>query len=162
MGKEMPNVSNVFQLVKDLNIHVKEKHPKFHYKCKYCTKKFQNFASKYKHGCKHSMPNHICEDCQKGFFFKKDLQVHSCVHSGQGKFPCTNFPNKYNTRASMNTHCIVHQNQKFTCKKRPTFSTNTLPNLHQHQRGKHGRGCMSPCGKQFDWPPKMFRHKKVQ
>ena len=92
-----PVCTDVFQLVKDLNSHVKEKHPKFQYKCKYCTKKFQNFASKYKHKRKHGLPNHVCDQCQKGFFFKKDLIVHIRVHSGQGLFPCTNCPNKCNT-----------------------------------------------------------------
>ena len=111
--------------------------------------------------------NTVCQTmfvktARRDFSFKKDLQVHSCVHSGQGKSPCTNCPNKYNSRASMDAHHIVHQNQKFTCEKCPTFSTNTLPNLHQHQRNKHGQGWRSPCGKQFDWPPKMFRQKKVQ
>ena len=34
----------------------------------------------------------------------------------------------------MDTHCIVHQNKKFTCDKCSTFYTNTLPNLCQHER----------------------------
>ena len=133
-----PMCLDVFQLVKDLNVHIKERHPKFCYKCNYCTKKFQNYASKYKHERKHSVPSHVCAECHKRFFFNKDLQVHLCVHSGQGTFPCTNCPNKYNTRTAMDTHCIVHQNKKFTCDKCSTFYTNTLPNLHQHERGKHG------------------------
>ena len=60
----------------------------------------------------------------------------------------------------MDAHRIVHLNQQFRCEKCPTFCTNTAPNLRQHKRGKHGRGWKSPCGKRFDWPPKMFRHKK--
>ena len=123
-------------------------------------KKFQNFASKYKHKRKHGLPNQVCDQCQKGFFFKKDLVVHLRVHSGQGLFPCTNCPNKYNTWAAMDAHHIVHQNQKFPCEKCPTFSTKTRPNLRQYQRGKHGQGWKSPCGKHFDWLLKMFRRKK--
>ena len=60
----------------------------------------------------------------------------------------------------MDTHRIMHQNNKYTCEKCPTFSTDTPANLHQHQRGKHGKGWKAPCRKRYDWPAKMFRHKK--
>ena len=39
-------------------------------------------------------------------------------------------------------------------------NTDTAPNLRQHQRGKHGRGWRVLCGKHYDWPAKMYRHKK--
>ena len=96
----------------------------------------------------------------KRIFFKKDLQVHSCVHTGQGRFRCTNCPRHYNTRASMHSHHLVHQNKKYTCPKCPTFSTDTPTNLCQHQRGKHCLGWKAPCGKRYYWAPKIFCHKK--
>ena len=151
-----PVCKQVFNLVKDVNLHVKQAHPRFRYKCKYCTKKIQNYASRYKHERKHGTPNHMCKHCQKEFFFKKDLTVHSRVHTGQGQFRSTNCPNYYNTRAAMDTHRIVHQNNKYTCEKCPTFSTDTPANLHQHQRGKHGKGWKAPCGKRYDWPQRCL------
>ena len=54
-----PVCKQVFNLVKDVNLHVKQDHPQFRYKCKYCTKKFQNYASCYKHERKHGTPNHM-------------------------------------------------------------------------------------------------------
>ena len=79
-----PMCKQVYHLVKEVNDHIKDKHPKFRYKCRYCIKKYQNYASRYKHEKKHREPNHVFQDCQKAFFFKKDLMVHSCVHTGQG------------------------------------------------------------------------------
>ena len=74
-------------------------------------------------------PNHVCQECQEGFFFEKDLMVHSHVHTGHSRFHCTNCSNYYNTWAAMDTQHIVHQNQKYICEKCPTFSTDNPANL---------------------------------
>ena len=36
-----PVCKQVFHLVKNVNLHVKQYHPQFRYKCKYCTNKFK-------------------------------------------------------------------------------------------------------------------------
>ena len=66
----------------------------------------------------------------------------------------------YTTRVAMDTHRVTHQGNKLSCAKCPFFSTDTQANLRQHNRGKHGKGWHSPCGKSYDWPAKMFCHKK--
>ena len=106
-----PVCKEIYHLVKDLNKHIKKNHTKFRYKCTYCTKRFLNYASRYKHERKHGTLSHICGQCQKGFFFKKDLTVHYRIHSGKGLFRCTNCTNTYTTRVAMDTHRLVHQQQ---------------------------------------------------
>ena len=145
--------------MKDLNKHIKENHTKFRYKCTYCTRRFLNYASRYKHERKHGTPSHICGQCQKGFFFKKDLTAHYRIHSGKGLFRCTNCTNTYTTRAAMDTHRLVHQQQKYLCDK-CNFTMDTTANLRQHERGRHRRGWKAACGKRYDWPAKMFHHKR--
>ena len=143
---------DIFNLVKDLNVHIKEKHPRFRYKCTHCTRRFLNYASRYKHDRKQGTPSHVCKQCKKGFK-KNNLTVHSWIHSGKGLFHCTNCSNTYITRAAMDTHRLVHLQPKFQCDK-CNLSMDTAANLRQHQRGKHGRGWKAPCGKRYDWPAK--------
>ena len=90
-----------------------------------------------------------------------NLTIHECTHSRTGLFRCTNCPRQYTTHAAMDNHRLTHQGKKYTCPKWPYFSMDTEPNSRQHTWGKHGKGWCTPCGKRFDWPPKMFRHQKM-
>ena len=65
--------------------------------------------------------------------------MHSLIHSGKGLFRCTNCTNMYTTRAAMDTHRLVQQQQKFQCDN-CNLSTDTAANLTQHQGGKQGAG----------------------
>ena len=57
----------------------------------------------------------------------------------------------------MDTHRLVHQQQKYSCDK-CNFTTDKTANLRQHERGRYGRGWKAACGKRYDWPTKMFCH----
>ena len=53
-------------------------------------------------------------------------------------------------------HFKVYIDQKFDCNQ----CSLSQANLHQHIRGAHDSGWVSPCGITYSWPPKMFRHRK--
>ena len=98
----------------------------------------------------------MCVTLAKRDFFKKDLKAHQHVQMGKGRFRCTNCLNMFNTKAAIDVHCLVHQNEEYKYPKCLTFPTNMPTNIRQHERGKHRKGWKAPCGQRFDWPPKMF------
>ena len=42
----------LFLLQKDMNIHLKNHHPDFHFKCSYCPEDYKTYNGWYKHECK--------------------------------------------------------------------------------------------------------------
>ena len=66
-----PVCKQIFDLRREVNLHVSQKHPTFKYKCRYCGKTYINYASKYKHQNSHSPLKHVCKLCSKKFQFKK-------------------------------------------------------------------------------------------
>ena len=106
-------------------------------------RKFMNYASCYKHQKTHSRAPHVCHKCGKSFWFPMNFKIHERTHTGCGLIPCTNCTNKYTTCAAMDTHCLMHQGQKFTCQQCLYLRTNTQVNLCQHEPGKHGKGWRS-------------------
>ena len=154
-----PICKKIFPLRREVNLHVSKKHPNFKYKCRYCPKAYINYASKYKHQKSHGFYKNICKGCGKKFQFKKNLTVHKRTHTGRGLYRCPTCPLTYTTKRAMDYHFKVHMGTIFRCIN-CSFDTNTEANLRQHVRGAHGPGWVSPCGKRFSWPPKMFRHRK--
>ena len=107
----------------------------------------------------HEVLKHICDVCKKAFQFKKNLTVHKRTHTGVGLCRCLKCPQFCTTKCTMDYHFNMHQNKKFTCTE-CSFSTDTNSNLWQHHHGHHGEGWLAPCGMKFQWPPKLFHHKK--
>ena len=144
---------------KDVNEHIPKKYPNFKYHCRYCSKSYVNYASKYKHENLHGVLKHICNVCHKAFQFKKNLTVHKRRHTGVGLYICPKCPQFYMTKHTMDYHLNMHHNRKFTCTV-CSFSTDTNSNLRQHHLEQHRQGWLAPRGMKFQWPPKLFRHKK--
>ena len=53
-----------------INLHVKGKHPNYHWQCSYCPKRYSTYNAAYKHERNHAAPTHICYTCQKAFHYK--------------------------------------------------------------------------------------------
>ena len=131
----------------------------FKYRCRYCSKSYINYASKYKHQNSHGPLKHVCNICGKKFQLKKNLTVHDRTHAGVRLYQCPRCPQFYTTKRAMDYHFKVHMDQKFDCNQ-CSLSTNNQDNLHQHIIGAHGSWWLSPCGIRYSWAPKMFRHHK--
>ena len=142
-----------------LTAHVKDKHPNFRFKCKYCKNEYVTFSSKFKHEMKHSAPTHVCSFCGKGFYFPLDLSNHEKLHTKKDMVPCTNCDKKFPTQRLMDQHVVTHQQQEHKCDQCNRIC-NTRQNLRQHQKGAHGSGWPAYCGKFFQWPCKLNSHQK--
>ena len=125
----------IFTFMKDFNNHVCSKHTRFRYKCEHCTQKVQNYAGCYKHQKMHLNAPHVCKTCQKGFWCPMKITVHEHTHSRTGLFRCINCPSVCTTCPAMDTHRVTHQGKRFIFPKCPYFSTDTQPNLRQHNQG---------------------------
>ena len=93
-----PICKKIFDLRREVNLHVSQKHPNFKYKCRYCSKAYLNYASKYKHQNSHGLFRHICKVCGKKFQFKKNLTIHNCIHTRRGLYRCPCCPQLYTTK----------------------------------------------------------------
>ena len=135
------NCKVVCKAQKELNDHVRQKHPNFRFKCRYCTLEYITYNAQFKHEQGHDEKPYLCTICNKTFMYKKHLEEHERVHSRKNLFPCPSRGCKrsYTTKAALNAHTIVHEDKQFkcdTCSK--TF--NTKPNIQQRIQGKHGEG----------------------
>ena len=137
-----------------LTRHVKEQHPYFKFKCKYCPKDYVTFSSKYKHEKKHT-----CKYCDRGFFFQQNLINHEKLHTETAMILCTNCSKSFPTKWLMSHHQAMHQNQKCTCDQ-CLCMCNTLANLKQHKQGAHCAELVATCGQTFLWPKKRNSHQK--
>ena len=59
----------IFGLVKDFNIHMKQKHPDLKFRCQHCPKVYDTYNAHYKHEYKHFQLPYKCCHCDKGSFF---------------------------------------------------------------------------------------------
>ena len=123
-----------FTFSKDLNAHLKEKHPGFRYPCQYCSKTFQTANACYKHEVAHGGKTHACNNCDKSFQFPKELELHMRVHTGLGVFTCKICGCIYTTNHTFNQHMKKHTDPPVKCSK-CTLTFSTKADLDQHFRG---------------------------
>ena len=142
-----------------LNVHVKQKHLNFKWKCSYCLAKYATYNAAYKHECAHSGPTHTCDMCQKSFMNKSRLTEHEHLHTQVGLIPCIGkgCKHQFNIRSAMNAHAITYRDLSFDCDKcDKSFKSPTY--LRQHKQGKHEGGFIALCGQIFPWPKPKFYH----
>ena len=145
---------------KDMNSHLKQHHPHFHFKCAHCDNQYKTYNGWYKHERKHQGKCHICEMCTKSFMYPQGLRLHVLTHTKVRLIPCTNCPCKLTDNRNMLAHAATHHSQEFTCDI-CSKKFNMKPNLDQHKRGCHSDGWVTPCGQSVDWPHKLSKHKQV-
>ena len=142
----------VFGLVKDFNIHMKEKHPDVKFRCQHCPKVYDTYNAHYKQEYKHFQLPYKCHHCDKRFLFPGLRAKHEKQHTGVGLLPCTwlGCKSKLSCPDALRQHIVTHTDQHFPCSKcDKDFNTET--NLQQHMKGKHGDGFIALCGAVYDW-----------
>ena len=153
----------VFPYVKELNHHLKSKHPHIKFKCKYCPKVYDCYNSRYKHEATHFELPYRCHFCEKRFQFPKQREKHERQHTGKSLLPCTwpGCKSKLSCTDALNQHLVTHTDERFPCPSSNCEKDfNTLSILKQHLRGKHGDGFISYCGSSFDWSDSRTGHQR--
>ena len=148
---------------RQLNKHMKEQHPDFKYICETCERPFDTYNAWYRHSEHHFELRYGCTECNKRFQFPYQQRNHIKLHTKKGMIPCT-WPkctklftcNKY-----MFQHLQAHTEQTWECTEcDPKKVYQMLSNYKQHQKGFHGEGFKSPCGKVHKWPYLRNKHNK--
>ena len=147
---------------RQLNIHMKAKHPKFKFECSECGEYYSSYNACYKHMVRtHYKKRHICADCAKSFPYPGELKFHMRNHTRKGLLPCTfkGCKKLFTSNKSMFQHLQSHSDKTWECDKcQKTF--NTYSNYRQHMKGKHlPPSLKSYCGKMFVWPYQRTSHQ---
>ena len=162
--KKLPctGCEEIFTLVKDFNIHMKEKHPDLKFRCQHCPKVYDTYNVRYKHEYKHFQLPYKCRHCDKRFLFPGLRAKHEKQHTGVGLLPCT-WPHckvKLSCPDALRQHIVTHTEEHFPCSKCPK-DFNTITNLKQHMKGKHGDGFIALCGAVYDWSDQRMHTRKI-
>ena len=150
----------VFDFVKDMNVHVANTHPELRFHCQYCPKSYQTYNARYKHEHKHFELLYCCHYCSMRFLFPGLRDKHEHQHTDKGLLPCT-WPDCKQTLSCKDTlrqHIYTHTEERHNCTQCPK-DFNTLSNLRQHEKGAHGKGFILPCGALFDWSDSQNEHQ---
>ena len=97
----------------------------------------------------------------QGFPYRSELNRHAAVHSDILPYPCTTCDKHFAQKKSLKRHENIHTNTLHKCDKCEKVCT-TPDHLYSHQRGAHGKGYISKCGKfQYQWPAGRACHQDV-
>ena len=116
----------------------------------------------FNHQHSHLYLKHVCDICEKRFQFPGQLKRHTKIHIGLGLFPCLHCDKKYTTNSAMLEHAKSH-NVSLQCDLCPMSlgkRYNSTYALAQHQRGMHGPGWNTPCGRNYKWKSCYSRDMK--
>ena len=83
--------SQVVDTYTQLTKHIKENHPEFRYKCRYCPKTFRSSSWKYQHQNRYKGIRFKCsiKDCGKLFQFKYQLDDNKWKHTRKTLYVCS-------------------------------------------------------------------------
>ena len=141
--------------------HIDRFHPEYRYPCRHCDKYFNSFHTRYRHEQGHGDQKHICADCGAGYPYLSELTRHAAVHNTVLPYPCTRCEKRFAQKKSLKRHEVLHDETTFKC----NFCDKVCESkdrLYSHQRGAHGKGYTSKCGKfNFPWPAGRARHALV-
>ena len=159
---EAMKIKELLTSQRQLNIHMKDKHPGFKYECSHCEEKYSSYNACYKHIVRtHFKNRHLCSVCSKTFPYPSELRFHMRNHTKKGLLPCTfkGCKKLFTSNKAMFQHLQSHSDQTWECEKcQKTF--NTYSNYRQHMKGKHLPPSLKAyCGKMFVWPYNRTSHQ---
>ena len=145
-----------------MNIHMKEKHPRFKFCCSYCKEEYSTYNGCYRHMQRHFKLPLACDQCTKRCQYPRELSDHLKTHTQKGLFPCTwrGCKKKFVSKKTMWQHLQKHSPDTWTCDKcSPAKSFDTHSYYRQHCKGIHEGGFKTRCGVMYKWP---YQHAKHQ
>ena len=154
--------NETFEMQQSFVVHFQSKHPKFPFKCAFCSGDFQSNNSLFKHERWHEYMKYLCIVCSKRFQFPYQLTTHQTVHTGLHRHKCNSCDKTFGSKCSRDFHQKTH-GVELHCDLCPKTSEKTFSNdvaLKQHQRGIHGPGWTTPCGAYKKWKSACGKHLK--
>ena len=144
--------NQVFDFVKEMNVHVAGTHPDLRFHCQYCPKSYQTYNARYKHEHKYFKLLYCCHYCTMRFLFPGLRDKHQHQHTQKGLLPCTwcECKQMLSCKDALRQHIDIHTDERHKCEQCPK-DFNTLPNLKQHEKGAHRGGFIPLCGAVFKW-----------
>ena len=149
--------------IRKMNAHMKTEHPDYKYVCETCERPFDTYNAWYKHSEHHFELRYSCKHCGQKFQFPYQYRNHVKIHTKKGLIPCTwpKCKKLFTCNKNMFQHLQAHNEQTWDCELcDPKKVFQTVSNFKQHQKGFHGDGFKSPCGKTHKWPYLRNKHNK--
>ena len=118
------------------------------------------YNARYKHEHSHFKLPYVCHYCEKRFLFPALRTKHENLHTGKRLLPCMwpGCKQQLSCKDALQQHINTHTEERFMCDKcNKTF--NTITNLKQHEKGKHGEGHIALCGAVYDWSDGRNNHQ---
>ena len=158
--------SKPFDTYTELTKHIKEDHPEFRYKCKYCPKTFKSSSWKYQH-----QSNTKCSIKDRGnlFQFKYQLDDHKRKHTRKALYVCST---RDCSKAFTTKRAHTYHEKKHDLEGRKDFVCDYAKNgkvcgkdfqrkelLEQHFNGHIGKNLVTHCGKSYNWPNSRKYHQ---
>ena len=156
---------------KDMVKHIKNVHPDFQWRCRYCPKKYGTRAARNKHEIFHIHGyRFFCtyKNCTQKFVFKGELEEHERKHKRKNLWSChyKDCDKAYPCKRTRDSHVHSHTSEDWTCASvlddGSTCGQECVSKNHLKQdiRGEHGEGWTSRCGKEhYKWPALKYKHE---
>ena len=141
--------------------HIDTWHSEYRCPCRFCDKDFNCFDTRYRHEQSHQEHKHVCGDCGSSFPYWSELERHTAVHQDVLPFYCTKCNKCFAQKKSLKRHKVLHIGTTYKCDKCDKVCESP-DRLYSHQRGAHGKGYTSKCGKNnYQWPTGRSIHAAV-
>lgn len=142
-----------------LYAHIAQKHPKYRYKCEFCSNEYQTKFGLDKHIRKHAGRRYPCQHCHMEFHQKHELKEHMRLHVGS-ELVCKICGRTTTTNRAMKRHALTHGKGKKKRCKFCKFTCTTAISLQQHER-QHKGGMACKCGHKVTWYQQKQRHENT-
>ena len=142
---------------------MKDIHPHLKFQCGVCDILYSTYNAAYRHTQRHFKLRYECDQCEHKSQFPHQLRSHKRIHTRKHLLPCTwrGCTKKFTSKRSMWQHLQAHSPDKWNCNKcDPPKTFETKSNFRQHEKGAHGLGWRSYCGKLHPWPSVRTSHQK--
>ena len=145
-----------------LNNHHEETHPPV--QCDVCNREFITPNSLIHHSYTHYEQSFTCDQCNKSFPFKSQLETHQAVHTQEIKYRCEKCGKGFVRIGEYNIHMKGHANIRLKCpEKGCDYNTVDIRNLNSHKKSHTKRKSVfcKICGEGFVYHEQRKRHMKV-
>ena len=144
-----------------MNVHMREKHPKFNFQCSLCQALFKSYNGAYCHTQTHFQLHYVCDICGHRSQYPGGLESHMKTHTKTKLIPCTwrGCKKAFTSKKSIWQYLQAHSPDTWKCEKcDKTFQAFSY--FCQHDKGSHGIGWHALCGQLCQWPHIRAKHQR--
>lgn len=131
--------------------------------CDKCDLKFKlkSHLNGHKRNVHDNEKNHICQECNKGFFSLAQWKIHMYSHNKQYPHACADCGNKFSQKSHLREHMKLHLGIKDVKCPHCQYTTSSRNSLNTHLKGVHNddkRYMCNECGLRFLYPSSLRKH----